>query len=132
MTETHWAKAFIGMPWVAGRSDCWSFARKVWQQRFGWDVPPLTVDPVNPRAVRHALAANPADVGWASVADPAEGDAVLMARGQRPCHVGIWIAPEAGAGVLHSVEVAGVIFTAPDRLSGLNYAIAGFWRWGAA
>lgn len=89
------------------------------------------MDPADARAARHALAVSPAAAGWLAVAQPAEGDAVLMAKGARPCLVGIWIAPEPDPGVLHSVESAGVIFTAPGRLAGLGYRISGFYRWAA-
>jgi hypothetical protein len=52
-----------------------------------------------------------------------------MAKGARPAHVGVWITPDDGAGVLHSVEAAGVIFTQPGRLAGMGYRIIGFYRW---
>jgi cell wall-associated NlpC family hydrolase len=125
---THWALDHIGTPWVAGMSDCWSFARTIWADRFGWDVPALTVDPEDPRAARHAFAADPREAGWQPMDCPREGDAVLMARGARPCHVGIWISPDPSEGILHSVERAGVIFTAPARLSLLGYRITGWYR----
>lgn len=127
LAETHWALAEIGHPWVAGENDCWSFARRIWAQRFGWDVPPVPIDPRDPRACRQALARDPAKAGWVVAWPPREGDAVLMARGARPAHVGIWIEPDLG-GVLHSVETAGVIFTPPDRLAGLGYRILGYYR----
>jgi cell wall-associated NlpC family hydrolase len=130
MSEIHWATPYIGLPWVAGHSDCWSFARRVWRERFNWVVPVLSVDPEDARAGRRALSVDPAEVGWAHVVHPVEGDAVLMARGARPCHVGIWIAPESGPGVLHSVERTGVVFTGLDRLAGLGYRACGFYRWG--
>lgn len=124
----HWAADYIGTPWVAGASDCWSFARALWQARWGWDVPPLTVDPQDARAARHALAVPPETAGWQAVTVPQEGDAVLMAKGARPCHVGVWITPEPDAGILHSVERAGVIFTGPYRLHTIGYRIIGIYR----
>ena len=127
---SHWAEPFIGMPWVAGESDCWSFARKVWSARFGWSVPALPIDPGNPRAVRAALSAPPEEAGWRPVKDPVEGDAVLMGRSTRPCHVGVWISPDPDQpGVLHSVEESGVIFTPPARLQLMGWRILGFYRW---
>ena len=50
----HWAAAEIGQPWVPGISDCWSFARRCWRERWGWDVPPIMIDPADLRAARHA------------------------------------------------------------------------------
>lgn len=124
----HWAADYIGTPWLAGVSDCWSFARGVWLARWGWDVPPLTVDPQDARAGRRALQQPPDTIGWLPIADPREGDAVMMARGARPCHVGLWVEPSPTAGILHSVERAGVVFTPPDRLAGLGYRICGMYR----
>lgn len=125
---THWAGGHVGTPWVPGVSDCWSFARSIWAARFGWQVPPLMVDPEDPRAARHAFAVDPVGAGWQPVALLQEGDAVLMAKGARPCHVGIWITPDDAAGILHSVERSGVIFTTPSRLHTLGYRITGTFR----
>lgn len=123
--SAHWAAEYIGLPWVAGTSDCWNFARRVWAERFGLDVPEVPVDPADPRAVRHGLVSSGERRAWLDIERPAEGDAVLMARGTRACHVGIWIWPGA---VLHSIEHSGVICTEPDRLAGLGYRILGFYR----
>jgi cell wall-associated NlpC family hydrolase len=120
----HWAEAWLGQPWVAGTSDCWSFARRVWAERFGRQVEPLPVDPSDFRAAVRALDGAKAG-GWIATAAPVEGDGVLMAEGQRPCHVGIWLAP---AHVLHSVEGAGVICTPAARLPQLGYRIAAYLR----
>ena len=96
--------------------------------RWGLDVPPLTVDPQDARAGRRALSVSPGSAGWIDAEAPTEGDAVLMARGARPCHVGVWITPDPEAGVLHSVEGAGVVFTPPARLAGMGYRIVGIYR----
>jgi hypothetical protein len=130
--QDHWAAPLIGLPWVAGTRDCWSFAREVWRDRFGWDVPPVDVDPASPLAARRAFAAAPEAEGWIPVARPSEGCAVLMARGQRPCHVGVWIEPQTETGltggVLHAVEGQGVIFTRLSALAAMGWTVAGFWR----
>lgn len=125
---THWSAAHIGTPWVPGLSDCWSFARAVWRERWGWEVPPIGIDPADLRAAVRVLGDPGNRRGWTEVARPAEGDAVLMGRGRRPCHVGIWIEPEGGSGILHSVERAGVIFTAPSRLAAMGLQVLGHWR----
>lgn len=118
----HWAAAHVGRPWVAGISDCWSFAREIWRDRFGLDVPAITVDPADPRAGRAAFEDRS---GWERVDAPVEGDAVLMTRGRRPCHVGIWL---IGGRILHSVERAGVIITDAARLDLVGYRIEGIYR----
>lgn len=128
---THWAADHIGTPWVAGQSDCWHFARRVWRDRWGWDVPPVPVDPCNPRAARHAFAQAPQATGWEPLprgCAPAEGQAVLMAKGRWPCHVGVQIVLPEGPAVLHSVEGAGVIVTPSSRLADLGYRVVGRYR----
>lgn len=122
---THWAETYIGLPWVAGDSDCWSLARRVWADHFARRVSVVAVDPACPFAGRRAL--READMSdWAATGHPVEGDAVLMARGMSPCHVGIWL---QGDLVLHSVEGAGVICTPRTRLASTGYSVAGVYRW---
>ena len=117
---THWSAGLVGQPWVAGISDCWSFARSVWRERWGWDVPPIGVDPADLRAATRALSDPDHRTGWAEVQAPAEGDAVLMGRSLRPCHVGIWIDLPEGGAILHAMERVGVIVTPPGRLAALS------------
>jgi cell wall-associated NlpC family hydrolase len=120
----HWAESYLGLPWVAGENDCWAFARRVWRERFGFEVEPVPVDPDDPRAIRRAMGAA---IGWQPVSEAAEGDAVLMGKGQRPCHVGVWVDVGRGA-VLHAIERTGVVCTAPDRLPDLGYRIFGVYQ----
>lgn len=130
---THWASGYIGQPWVAGVSDCWHFARRVWAERFGWDIPPVAADATDARACRRAFAVGHDGTGWmptAGVCAPVEGNAVLMAKGRHPCHVGIWIRPTEGPACLHAVEGAGVICTPIARLADLGYGVVGIYRWG--
>lgn len=131
----HWAAVYIGRAWSPG-DNCLDFARRVWREVRGWDVPVLPADVADPRAVRRAFEAGLNDGlnrQWMPVETPEECDAVLMARGQRACHIGVWAAPEgAEPGILHSIEKAGVIFTPPGRIAGLGLAVLGFWRFTCA
>lgn len=129
---THWAAEHIGTPWSASETHCWHFARRVWQDRFGWEVPEIVVDATDPRAARRAFAVGHDGTGWtpiAGVCAPVEGDAVLMAMGRHPCHVGIHLTLPDGPAVLHSVEGAGVICTAYAALVGMGYRVVGLYRW---
>lgn len=132
---SHWAAAHIGTPWVAGESDCWHFARRVWRDRFGWDVPAVVADASDPRATRRAFALGHDATGWrpvAGVCAPVEGDAVLMARGRRPAHVGVLVVLPEGVAVLHSVTGAGVVVTPLTLLPGMGYRLVGIYRWAGA
>lgn len=121
----HWAAQYIGQPWEAGVSDCWHFARRVWRERWGWEIPAVLGAGAGPIAARRALADVP--VEWSETKRPQEGDAVMMALGRHPCHVGVWIDVDGG-GVLHSIEGPGVIYTAGPRLVALGYRVCGFYR----
>lgn len=123
--STHWAEAYIGTPWIAGESDCWNLAIRIWRERFGFMVDPVDVDPRDPRAVRRGFGQGGEVARWQEVEAPHEGDAVLMALGVHPCHVGVWVDPGL---VLHSVEAAGVICMPRTRLSGMGYRIVGIYR----
>lgn len=124
----HWAANWIGTPWVAGESDCWTFARTIWREMWGLDVPAVDVDAADPKAARRAFGADPVAAGWREVADRAEGDGVMMALGRLPCHVGIWVSLPEGPHILHSVEGAGVIATPAARVGSLGYRIVGVYR----
>lgn len=123
---SHWAESYIGMPWTP-QENCWYFCAQVWAEVFGIAVPLVEIDGADARAARRAFASSAQEAGWYLVTTPAEGDAVLMAQGARPCHVGIWL--NLG-GVLHSIEQSGVVFTASHRLGDLGYRILGFYRRG--
>ncbi len=121
----HWAGRWLGTPWVAGDTDCWNLARKVWAAQFARDVPPVVFDPVSAFDTRRAI--RNFDLGqWSLTDEPREGDAVMMARGTTPCHVGIYL---AGGMVLHAVEGAGAICTAIDGLSRVGFRVVGFYGW---
>ncbi len=122
----HWSAEYIGQPWTADDAHCWAFARRVWRERFGLVVPEIEVDGASALAARRAFVRGQS--GWQEVSVPVEGDAVVMAKGQHPCHVGIWVQPEPMAGVLHAIERMGVIFSPAPCLGGLGYRVTGFYR----
>ena len=122
---THWAADYIGNPWDAAENHCWAFCRRVWREHFGVEVPEVLVDGASPRAGMRAFGQG--QPGWTQVAVANEGDGVLMARGDRVCHVGIWIAAGTG-GVLHAIESTGTVFTPVARLASLGYRVTGFYR----
>ena len=125
----HWATAWIGQPYDPVTDHCWAFVRRVWRAEFGWDVAELDVDAVDPRQVRRDFAGHPEFGHWSPVEgglqDAVEGDAVIMARGKRPCHIGIWIAPSH---VLHAVAGSGSLATPVGRLADLGYRVHGLYR----
>jgi cell wall-associated NlpC family hydrolase len=123
----HWAAAYVGTPYRPGETDCWNFARRVWREVFGLDIPAAGVDVGDQRALRRALAGHDELRHWREVDHPRDGDAILMGRSARPCHVGVW-ADDGFGGVLHSVEGAGVIFSPRASLPGLGYRVTAILR----
>lgn len=117
MAGLHWSAAYLGQPWAnAPNSDCWGFVRRVWRDRWALDVPPLSVDATSARACARAAADVSDGPQWLVIelAQAHEGDAVLMARGGHPSHVGLWVAT---GGVLHCLQGRGVVYTPAGRLA---------------
>lgn len=127
----HWALAYIGEPWVAHSNDCWAFCRRVWAERFGLAVPIIEVDASRLATVAHAFRDNEERGRWQQVADPREGDAVLMAHCRHPSHIGIWIEADGG-GVLHCIKGPGVVFMTPVAAARAGWSRMEFYRRGAA
>lgn len=113
----HWAAAYLGQPWAnEAERDCWGFVRRVWRERWRLEVPPVSVDAGSARACARAAAEVSLGPLWLAVppAQAQEGDAVLLARGGHPTHVGLWVAP---GGVLHCLPGRGVVYTPAGRLA---------------
>ena len=121
-----WASQYIGIPWVAGESDCWAFARRVWRERFGFDVPAVDVDAHSRLASSREFADHEEYVNWEPVEMPADGDAVMMGKNKWVSHIGVWCAQAKG--VVHSVEGIGVVFTKPPALQGMGLRVLGYYR----
>lgn len=125
-----WAAKYIGIPWVAGESDCWAFARRVWLEVFGWHVPPVNVDAMSRLASTRAMLAPDMYVGWQPATGPAEGAAVVMSKGRHASHVGVWTYADGG-GVVHSVQGVGVVFTPLPAMAAMGLKVlAYYWRAG--
>jgi cell wall-associated NlpC family hydrolase len=103
---SHWADQYVGLPWIAGERDCWSFFRQVQAAHFGRQVPAIDVDALNRLESTRTFADHAERAEWAEVQAPQEGDAVLMARSRHPSHIGVWV----NGGVLHAVQGVGVVW----------------------
>ena len=127
MTTAHWAAAYIGTPWIARRHDCWAFARRVWAERFGLDVPAVDVDALDARAVLRAFRDHPERGHWVEVDQPREGDGVLLSHSRHPSHVGVWIDIDGG-GVLHCDRHSGVVFATHSALERCGWGSLRYYR----
>lgn len=122
-----WAAQYIGDPWVAGEHDCWAFARRVWREHFGLQVPAVDVDALNRLACSRAFATHPEQQNWYKVSAPADGDAVLMGKNDRPSHVGVWCAAGRGC-IVHCMETVGVVAHTPTTLALTGFRVLGYYR----
>ena len=123
----HWAQFYIGDAWDAKTHDCWVFVRRVWQERFNRTVPAVEFDASSALDCRHALARQPERANWHEVTTPAEGDAVLMGKSARPCHVGVWVDADGGR-VLHCLQGHGVVCQDTTALRVMGLRVLGYYR----
>jgi cell wall-associated NlpC family hydrolase len=122
-----WAIQYIGEPWIAGENDCWAFARRVWREQFNITVPAVDVDAFNRLACSRAFHNHEERQHWYPVHAPRDGDAVLMGKNARPCHVGVWCEADRGL-IVHCMEDWGVVAHTPTTLRGTGFRVLGYYR----
>jgi len=123
----NWPLRYIGDEWVSGSHDCWGFARRVWAECFGLDVPVIDIDAIKTLDVCRAFKIHPELKNWKPAVRPYEGYGVIMSQSKSVHHVGIWT-ELGGSGIVHCVKGSGVIFTAPSALLLMGYHILGCYR----
>lgn len=124
--------ALIGIPWRANAKgpdafDCWHLARHIQAELFGRSLPAVPV-PDHPswRWMIGAIEQHPERQRWQKRPQPhgliaaGDGALVLMARADRPAHIGVWLRPERR--VIHCDQGQGVVLDPPALLR------AGGWR----
>lgn len=135
----HWACRFFDHhhPWVAGAQgphefDCWGFVRFCQREFYGRDVPLIVIDADDDAAVacgiRQAVHTLLRGGQWRQSATPADGDGVVVRKGQGENHVGLWIDVDGG-GLLHCVQEAGVIFSTLNHLRLAGWSAPEFYRY---
>ncbi len=134
MTDgVHWAFHYLGAEWAPGgegpdRYDCWGLFRVVQRDRYGRHLPTIQVDPRSAIACSRAIAAQRTSGAWHEVGEPQDGDAVLMAQGHIPTHIGVWIDVDGGR-VLHAQQGAGVIASSAAALTSMGWTCRTYYRW---
>ena len=94
-----WANEYVGGSWSA-EFNCWHWFRLIQAQVFKRDVPLVTFG-----ASHNAIAG--ASQQWRRVANPKDGDALVMLDAQHKFHIGVWCM--AGGVVIHACQGYGVI-----------------------
>lgn len=119
-----WTQAYVGLPYVMGVGECGHRAALIWRQVFGLDI---EVEPAfgDMSAAQTLIKAELAKPVWEPVPSPAEGDAVIMWKGHRLAHVGVWVAPDH---VLHCTRAEGMVLTPRAELPEQGFQVFGFFR----
>ena len=124
LAPSAWARAYVGLPYILGAGECGHRAALVWRQEFGIHVetPPAHGDmSVAQRHIRAELASG----NCRPVSRPAEGDAVIMWKGDQVCHIGVWVAP---GHVLHCTRTQGMVLTPESELGDQGFRVFGYFR----
>jgi len=112
--------AVIGKPWAANAKgpdafDCWHLAAHLQAALFGRALPDIPVPTVPSWAFMiQAIETHPERARWRLVSPDAmglvtagDGAVVLMARYDRPAHIGVWLAAERR--IVHADARLGVV-----------------------
>lgn len=127
-----WERRYLGGKWAVGGDstglNCWELVQAVYRNQFGIELPAMQVDGNSVLAAMREFIRNPEYANWVTVQDaPDEFHVLLMGKGIRSAHVGVW-SKHYGGSILHSVQGAGVILTPSARLHELGYKIQSCWR----
>lgn len=122
---THWARQYLGQPWVSGESDCYALVRRVYREVLGVELPLVDVTQAEPVRLRRLMEAE--SITWDAVQYPRELDVVMMSHGARPHHVGLWTDADGGR-VVHSLERTGVVAPSLLGLTMGGWRVLGFYR----
>jgi len=132
----HWARQYLGKPWVSGERgpdsfDCWGLVVDVYERLHGINLPPMAgVDAKDRLLVSRLLVAGQKDQDFYRVTEPKEYDVVLMGRGIISHHVGIWTDIDGG-GCVHCQDGAGVVFATKPQLAIQHYSQLKYFRHGS-
>lgn len=127
----HWSEAYVGQPYVLGEADCARLVCRVRAEVFGGAVP--AEEDVDRAVSAYGRAVQMADgvaLFTAPVAEPEEGDVVLMMCRGRPSHVGAFCRIAGEPAVLHAVKKPGqAVLTRLRDLGRMALSVEGFYRW---
>lgn len=127
----HWAEKYIGLPYAHGEADCGRLVCRVQAEVFGQRAPDPAAE--DRAASAYGRARQVADVVGCfadPVADPREGDIVLMLCRARPSHVGVYAVVGGEPAVLHAMARPGqAVLTRLRDLPRLNLSVEGYYRW---
>ncbi len=123
---THWAEKYIGRPWTK-EDNCGMFFVQVQREQFGRTVHPVDADALHALSCAHAIDAQVKSGDWPEVKTPKEGDAVVIGKGKRATHIGIWIEADGGK-VLHCGRGIDGVAQCPTALKGQGWNIIGYHR----
>ena len=107
--------------------NCWGLVRHVLKERRGLDLVPYNDVTESNLGLVMRTATREAAARWERIDNPTHFCVVAMSRGVHVEHVGLWI-DEAGGGVLHSYEAAGVVFQSMLSIRGTGFQNFSFYQ----
>jgi len=133
MDRTAFLRSLIGRPWSSSAS-CWHLAMEVEREMFGRDLPDVEVPSLPSwRWMIDSIEGHPERARWREVergphglVTAADGALVLMARSNRPAHIGVWLRPEQA--IIHADQGAGVMLELLTTLRARGWARLRFYE----
>lgn len=127
MTRSQYLSDLIGKPWQSNGAgpdfyDCWHLALEVQQRLFAQTLPEIRL-PSKPtwQWMIEAFRTHPEKEKWSKVpydqmglVTAKDGSLVLMARLDRPAHIGVWLEKERG--IIHADQRGGVMMESVSTL----------------
>lgn len=113
-----------GLPYIVGVGECAQRAALVWRQRLSLEVEVVAAFGNLARA-QALIRAELAKPDWQLVVPPREGDAVVMWKGERLAHVGVWVDP---GHVLHCTRARGMTLDSVESLPRDGFRVFGCFR----
>ncbi len=138
MDRADYLRSLIGKPWhPQGEGpdvySCWGLFCEVEMALWGRCLPHVDVPfGATLRWMVETIGSHDQRNDWVEfemtqgVITAADGAGVLMARGSRPAHIGVWLAEEGG--ILHADEKQGVSFDTPAALKADRWGRLSFFE----
>jgi len=113
---------YLNKPWINGGQgpdgyDCWGLVRTVLRDHYNIDVALIECNAGDIRQVMQRFDGHDERANWLETKQPADGDLVLIRRGKRPSHIGIWLDIDGGV-IMHVPFKGSVWLHQPHQLQG--------------
>lgn len=125
---THWSFKYLGQPWSLD-CDCFGWFRIIQEQEFGRKFEDINRGDMDRTlfAATNLTESNARKHRWIKTDKPKEGDAVFMAKGTRPHHLGVVALVDNKIHVVHAPEFRGIMINDLLSLRLNQWKIISYW-----